>query len=384
MPCCVDARGADPVPENDSDGEYILLVAQLHRYAGDRAAARSDWPRGARRRRLHRRLRQRSGRRRTGPARQPRLLRPAAALDQPRRLFRQAEAQLLGRFLGAGRATQDAAWLAGELGKPGGGAPARRPRDEFRGDILASIAAARAIHGIAYHPRRGRPRRFRRHLDDRSRSPRRGAGAPARGRAARTFERYWREFRRAGTAATPGTTTRRTNGATIGSFVRLGWRERARTRWPISSWPTGARRAGTSGPKWSAATPREPRFIGDMPHGWVASDFIRCRARHVRLRAAAATGALVLGGGLSADWLSGGGIAVRRLRTSYGAAELRPPLGGARGSLRCVLGGAGAAGRPRLRRSIRASPPLPLNGLMAGASGMHAAAPSRMRRRPPG
>ena len=27
VPCCVDFRGADPVPENDSQGEYIFLVA---------------------------------------------------------------------------------------------------------------------------------------------------------------------------------------------------------------------------------------------------------------------------------------------------------------------------------------------------------------------
>ena len=29
VPCCVDARGADPVPENDSQGEFIYAVAEL-------------------------------------------------------------------------------------------------------------------------------------------------------------------------------------------------------------------------------------------------------------------------------------------------------------------------------------------------------------------
>src|SRR6185369_18025425 len=28
VPCCVDRRGADPVPENDSHGEFIYLVAE--------------------------------------------------------------------------------------------------------------------------------------------------------------------------------------------------------------------------------------------------------------------------------------------------------------------------------------------------------------------
>ena len=42
VPCCVDERGADPVPENDSHGEFIFAVAELYRYTGDAATARSD------------------------------------------------------------------------------------------------------------------------------------------------------------------------------------------------------------------------------------------------------------------------------------------------------------------------------------------------------
>ncbi|HKE95890.1 MAG TPA: discoidin domain-containing protein, partial [Povalibacter sp.] len=36
VPCCVDVRGADPVPENDSNGEFLFLVGELYRYTGDR------------------------------------------------------------------------------------------------------------------------------------------------------------------------------------------------------------------------------------------------------------------------------------------------------------------------------------------------------------
>src|SRR5690606_16893375 len=38
VPCCVDARGADPVPENDSHGQLIFLIAEYYRYTGDREA----------------------------------------------------------------------------------------------------------------------------------------------------------------------------------------------------------------------------------------------------------------------------------------------------------------------------------------------------------
>ncbi len=44
VPCCVDSRGADPVPENDSNGELIFLAAEVFRYTGDRALLESVWP----------------------------------------------------------------------------------------------------------------------------------------------------------------------------------------------------------------------------------------------------------------------------------------------------------------------------------------------------
>ena len=44
VPCCVDARGADPVPENDSHGEFVFLAAETYRYTGDEALLRQVWP----------------------------------------------------------------------------------------------------------------------------------------------------------------------------------------------------------------------------------------------------------------------------------------------------------------------------------------------------
>src|SRR6185503_12946316 len=35
VPCCVDERGADPVPEHDSPGELIFLAAEVFRYTND-------------------------------------------------------------------------------------------------------------------------------------------------------------------------------------------------------------------------------------------------------------------------------------------------------------------------------------------------------------
>ena len=45
VPCCVDHRGADPVPEHDSHGQLIYLIAEYVRLTGDTGIARTHWPR---------------------------------------------------------------------------------------------------------------------------------------------------------------------------------------------------------------------------------------------------------------------------------------------------------------------------------------------------
>ena len=78
--------------------------------------------------------------------------------------------------------------------------------------------------------------------------------------------------------------------------------------------------------------PREPLFIGDMPHGWVASDFIRSFLdlfAYERPR----DRALVLAAGIPSEWLARGqAVGVRALRTPYGLLtySMRRAAGGLR------------------------------------------------------
>ncbi|HWZ57386.1 MAG TPA: hypothetical protein VNW46_00315, partial [Gemmatimonadaceae bacterium] len=44
VPCCVDIHGADPVPELDSDGELMALIAEYFRYTRDTSFLRWGWP----------------------------------------------------------------------------------------------------------------------------------------------------------------------------------------------------------------------------------------------------------------------------------------------------------------------------------------------------
>jgi hypothetical protein len=105
----------------------------------------------------------------------------------------------------------------------------------------------------------------------------------------------------------------------VSAFVRLGWRSRANAL--LDAYMADRRPAAWNG--WAEVVgrkPREIRFIGDMPHAWVASDFIRAA---LDLFAYEQDGAIVLGGGIDADWLTGSGAAIEGLRTSFGTVDLK-------------------------------------------------------------
>ncbi len=105
----------------------------------------------------------------------------------------------------------------------------------------------------------------------------------------------------------------------IGSFVRLGWRDRAQEL--VAFFMNDRRPAAWN--QWAEVVgrlPREPRFVGDMPHGWVASDFIRA-ALDLFAYERETDDALVLAAGIDPRWLDGDGIAVAGLQTVYGPLE---------------------------------------------------------------
>ncbi len=62
---------------------------------------------------------------------------------------------------------------------------------------------------------------------------------------------------------------------------------------------------------------RKPRFIGDMPHGWVASDFGRSLLDMFAFERPGDE-TLVLMAGVPEAWIEKEGFAVKNLRTPYG------------------------------------------------------------------
>jgi hypothetical protein len=316
VPCCIDGRGADPVPEHDSAGEFIFLAAQVYRYTHDRALLEAMWPHVEAAARYLETLRQseRTAANLTPATRAFYGLLPASIShegysDKPMHSYWDDFWALKGY--------DGALAVATALGHSQAASRLTTQRDEFRGDLAASLRHATAAHGISYLPGSAE-------LGDFDPTSSTIAVAPVGevqrllppGLLLSTYERYWREFvdRRDGRKAWNEYTPYEMR--TVGTFVRLGWRDRAQE---LLAFFLGGRRPAEWN-QWAEVVgrdPRQPRFVGDMPHGWVASDFIRS-ALDLFAYERDDDQALVLGAGLPPEWLDAGGVTVKDLRTPYG------------------------------------------------------------------
>ena len=317
VPCCVDFRGADPVPENDSQGEYIFLVSQIYRFTGDRAALERDWTSvlAAARYMDKLRLSERTAANRAPGKRMLYGLMPPSISHEG--YSAKAQYSLWDDFWGM-RGYDDAASIAARLGKPEAD-ELIRSRNEFAGDLHDAILAARDHWKIEYIPGATS-------LGDFDATSTTIALDPGNQQARldptmlnATFERYWTEFRARASGAKAWKDYTPYETRVIGSFVRLGWRDRLDEL--IAFFMADRRPAAWN--QWAEVVgrdPREIRFIGDMPHAWVASDFVR-GALDMFAWDRRDDQALVLGGGLSQTWLVNEGSAIRGLATPYGSLD---------------------------------------------------------------
>ena len=335
IPCCVDFRGADPVPENDSQGEYIFLVSELYRFTEDHAPLVREWPHVLAAARYMDGLRQSE---RTVGNQSPdrRMLYGLMPPSISHEGYSAKPQYSLWDDFWALRGYRDAAEIAAVLGAGARGAP---PRDQFATDLHAAILAARDHGKIAYIPGATSLGDFDATSTTIALDPGNEQARLDPAMLEATFGRYWGEFRTraAGLRAWKDYTPYETRA--IGSFVRLGWRDRVDGL--LDFFMAGRRPAAWN--QWAEVVgkdSREVRFIGDMPHAWVASDFVRSvldmfawDRRDDR--------ALILGGGLSSSWLTGRGSAIRGLSTPYGTLNFA-----VRGTSRRLTADVGGMARP--------------------------------------
>jgi len=315
IPCCVDRRGADPVPENDSAGEFIFLAGEIYRYTHDRALIGAMWPHVAAAVRYLDALR-RSERTAANLAPDTRScygLLPASISHEG---YSEKAMHSYWDDFWALKGYDAAIEIAGALGHDAEARRVRGERDDFRHDLVASLHAAVAAHGIGYLPGAAELGDFDPTSTAIAFAPRGDIGVFPSDLVRATYERYWREFtdRRDGKIAWEAYTPYELR--VVGTLVRLGWRDRAQA---LLAYFLADRRptAWNQWPEVVGRDPRQPRFVGDMPHAWVASDFIRATLDLFAYERDADR-AIVLAAGIAPAWLDQGGVAVRNLRTPYG------------------------------------------------------------------
>jgi hypothetical protein len=331
----VDERGADTAPEHDSHGELVFAVRQVHRFTRDESFLREMWPRvvGAIAH-LDSLRRQRLGDAWRTPGKRAFYgILPESISHEG---YWQNPVHSYWDDFFALRGFEDAAAMATLVGDTPNAVRFASLRDEFARDLAASIVATMELHGLATIPASVE-------LGDFDPTATAAAIAPVGARAllpadalARTFDRWMGEVdaRREGRTVWENYAPYEIRN--VEALVHLGRREDALR---ALEFLFGGRRPAAWN-QWAEIVWHDsanPRFIGDMPHGWVASTYLRA-LRSLLAYEREADEALVLAAGVPAEWLAGGGpIRVHGLPTWWGRLDYELAAPG-EGVLRMELG----------------------------------------------
>ena len=315
IPCCVDEHGATPVPENDSHGEFIYLVAEYYRHTGDKAELEKMWPH---------------------------VVKAVAYMDSLRheRMTEQYSVGANRPFYGllpqsishegysakpmhsywddffALRGVKDAAFIAKELGKPEA-ADFAQLRSAFRSNLFESIRQVVISRRIDFIPGSVELADFDPTSTSIAVSPGGEAGRLPGPLLNRTFDRYFQDARQRALGYKPWDAYTPYELRNVGVLVQLG--QRARAHELLDFFFKGQRPEAWH--QWAEVVyrdPKTPKFIGDMPHTWVGSDYIRSFLDMLAYERESDS-SLVLGAGVRDEWVKEDpGIRVSNLSTHYG------------------------------------------------------------------
>src|SRR6266516_2765558 len=316
VPCCVDRDGPDWLAEYDSQGELIYAVMEHFRFTGDRAFLAEMWPaviksvdriEALRSQRLTAEFQTPEKRACYGLL--PESVSHEGYLAHPVHAY--------WDDFWALRGLKDAAVMAEILAD---GPRARRLaalRDSFRETLHASIMATMTDRRVDYIPAS---------VEWADIDPAATANAIALLDEAqalpaaaidRTFDEYLSSFRKRRSGEVDWSNYSPYEIRIVGALVRLGWRESA---FELAQFFLGDRRppAWNQWPEIAWRDPRSPGHIGDMPHTWIAAEFVLA-FRSMLAFEREADQALVVAAGIPAEWLEAdGGVGVDGLPTWYG------------------------------------------------------------------
>ncbi|MBN2445452.1 MAG: discoidin domain-containing protein, partial [Phycisphaerae bacterium] len=318
IPCIVDTRGPDPVDEHDSTGQYIYVLLKYYKFSRDRAFLEKHLPeliRGVdyleslRNQRLTPEYTEGSPEKRACAGIVPESISHEGYCDKPRHSYWDSFFVVKG--------LRDATTIAHILERPELEKRFAKLTGDYRKSLYASILLSMKNNNVDYIPGCAELGDF----DATSTA----IGVCPCGESANmpqpaldnTIKRYMEFFRdrRDGKLEWDGYTPYELR--IIGALVQLG--QPAWANELLDYFMKDRRPAGWN--HWAEVVYRDetaPRYIGDMPHTWCGSEFLRSfRVMFVYEREGDQS--LVLGAGLRQSWLaSDTGVAIKDWPTEYG------------------------------------------------------------------
>ena len=318
VPCVVDFRGPDPVPENDSHGEFIYLIREYFNFTKDTAFLRSQNENIlkvveyiesliAERSTDHYKYGNDSVRAHYGLV--PESISHEGYSAKPMHSYWDNFFTMKG--------LKDAAEIQKILGEKENYARISKVRDTFRENLYNSLELAMKYKGIDYIPGCVELGDFDATSTTIALTPCNELKNLPKPQVYNTFDKYYEFFKNRRDGKLEWINYTPYENRLIGSFIILDQPERAHEL--IEFFLDDQRPQGWH--HWAEVVwkdDRRPGFIGDMPHTWVGSDFINA-IRSMFVYENEYDQSLVLASALYQDWIDAPeGMSVENLPTYYG------------------------------------------------------------------
>lgn len=318
VPCVVDARGADATDEHDSHGQLIYAIKEYFNFTGDTVWLRQKFNNIVKAVEFIESLRtmRKTETYQTGTAEQqacygllPESISHEGYSDHPRHSYWDDFFALKG--------LKDATSIATILGERAYANLFAKERDDFRNDLYASLRKTMKNHSIDYLPGCVELGDFDATSTTTAVNPCGELKYLPRQQLRNTFDKWYQYFRQRRDNQIDWKDYTPYENRIIGTLVYLDQKERAHEALEVFM----KDRRPPAFHHWAEVVHRDPstpKFIGDMPHTWCGSDFIRSvRAMFVYERDD--DDALVLAAGIADAWVNdSAGVQVQNLPTYYG------------------------------------------------------------------
>ncbi len=318
VPCVVDARGPDPVPENDSHGEFVYLIKEYFNFTKDTVFLKDmnshvlkavDYMDTLISQRSTPHFKNENDSVRAYYGIMPESISHEGYSAKPMHSYWDDFFTMKG--------LKDAAEIERILGEKDNYEKVRRMRDTFRDNLYNSLDLAIKLRGINYIPGSVELGDFDATSTTIAISPCNELQNLPEPYAKNTFDKYYEFFKERRDNKIEWNAYTPYENRLIGSFIFLDQPERAHELIKFflndqkpQSWNEWAEVV------WHKE--RYPGYIGDMPHTWVGSDFINA-VRSMFVYENEYDSSLVLGAALYKDWVnSPAGMSVENLPTYYG------------------------------------------------------------------